>query len=69
MNAIREPLEPMGGDLQCSESEYWHLLRVPLSDLVLYPLIEHGKPAFRDECRKLSIALQSKINLIQNVTF
>ncbi len=38
MNAIREPSEPMGGDLEYSESEYWHLLTVPLK-------IEHWKPA------------------------
>ena len=34
MNAIRKPSEPMGGDLEYSESEYWHLVTVPLPDLV-----------------------------------
>ncbi len=47
MNAIREPSEPMGEDLEYSESEYWHLLTVPLLDLV--PLNEHWKPAFHDK--------------------
>ena len=28
MNAIREPSEPMGGDLEYSEKEYWHLLNL-----------------------------------------
>ncbi len=37
MNAIREPSEPMGGDLEYSESEYWHLLTVPLPALVPLP--------------------------------
>ena len=35
MNAIREPLERMGGELE----------------------IEHWKPAFRNGCRSLPIAL------------
>ncbi len=41
----------MGEDLECSETEYWHLLTVPLPDLVPIPLlspdmkIEHWKPA------------------------
>ncbi len=29
MNAIREPPEPMGEDVECSETEYWHPLNLP----------------------------------------
>ncbi len=44
MNAIREPPEPMGEDLECSETEYWHLLTVPLPDLVPLPLLSPCPP-------------------------
>ena len=48
MNAIREPSEPMGGDLEMASPGEGGNLR---ND------IEHWKTAFRDECRTRSIAL------------
>ncbi len=39
MNAIQQPTEPMGEDLECSETEYWHLLTMPLPDLVVINLL------------------------------